>query len=324
VPKLEKGVSRVATNKKSKFHRMLKKILSDWQLYLLVLPLLIWLFLFAYRPMRGLVMAFQNFSPFLGIENSPWVGLANFENLLFGRGSALFWRAVRNTFTIGGYQLLFGFPAPIILAVMFHELKNGKFKNLSQSILLLPNFLSEVIIAGIVVAFLQPTTGVINHLLINLGIINEGIFFLTRAEWFRSIFVFIGVWASAGFTSLIFFSALLSVPHSLYEAAELDGATRIQRILHISIPGILPTIAVMFIMAVGGILNVGFERILLLYQPVTYETADVIATYVFRLGLEQNDFALGATAGLLNSFVALILVVLANTVSKKLSSNSLW
>jgi len=304
--------------------RIIKRILDNWQIYLLLLPLMIWLFLFAYRPMRGLVMAFQNFSPFLGIENSPWVGLANFENLLFGRGSAMFWRAVRNTITIGGYQLLFGFPAPIILAIMFHELKNGKFKGFSQSILLLPNFLSEVIIAGIVIAFLQPQTGVINHLLINLGIVNEGIFFLTRAEWFRSIFVFIGIWAGAGFSSLIFYSSLLSVPHSLYEAAELDGATRIQRILHISIPGILPTIAVMFIMAVGGILNVGFERVLLLYQPVTYETADVIATYVFRLGLEQNDFALGATAGLLNSVVALVLVVTANTISKKLSSNSLW
>jgi len=309
---------------RERISKLIKRIMDHWQIYLLLLPLMIWLFLFAYRPMRGLVMAFQNFSPFLGISGSPWVGLANFENLLFGRGSAMFWRAVRNTFTIGGYQLIFGFPAPIILAIMFHELKNGKFKNISQSILLLPNFLSEVIIAGIVIAFLQPTTGVINHFLMSIGVINEGIFFLTRAEWFRSIFVFIGVWAGAGFSSLIFYSSLLSVPHSLYEAAELDGATRIQRIIHISIPGILPTIAVMFIMAVGGILNVGFERVLLLYQPVTYETADVIATYVFRLGLEQNDFALGATAGLLNSFVALILVIGANTISKKLSSNSLW
>jgi len=308
----------------TKLVKLYKRILSYWQIYLLLLPLMVWLFLFAYRPMRGLVMAFQNFSPFLGIENSPWVGLQNFENLLFGRGAAMFWRAVRNTFTIGFYQLIFGFPAPIILAIMFHELKNGKFKSFSQSILLLPNFLSEVIIAGIVIAFLQPTTGVINHLLMSLGIIEEGIFFIMRAEWFRSIFVFIGIWASAGFSSLIFYSSLLSVPHSLYEAAELDGATRIQRIIHISIPGIMPTIAVMFIMAVGGILNVGFERILLLYQPVTFETADVIATYVFRLGLEQNDFALGATAGLLNSVVALILVVGANKISKKLSSNSLW
>ena len=309
---------------KSKLQKLVKRVMDNWQIYLLLLPLMVWLFVFAYRPMRGLVMAFQNFSPFLGIENSPWVGFDNFQALLFGRGASMFWRAVRNTFTIGFYQLLFGFPAPIILAIMFHELKNGKFKNISQSILLLPNFLSEVIIAGIVIAFLQPQTGVINHLLINLGIINEGIFFLTRAEWFRSIFVFIGIWASAGFSSLIFFSSLLSVPHSLYEAAELDGATRIQRILHISIPGILPTIAVMFIMAVGGILSVGFERVLLLYQPVTFETADVIATYVFRLGLVQNDFALGAAAGLLNSFVALVLVVMANTISKKLSSNSLW
>ena len=320
-------LEEISVKKKSLRDRMkilLKRIVANWQIYLLLLPLIIWLALFAYRPMRGLIMAFQNFSPFLGISESPWVGLANFQNLLFGHGSALFWRAVRNTVTISMYQLIFGFPAPIILAIMFHELKKGKFKNISQSILLLPNFLSEVIIAGIVIAFLQPQTGIINHLLVNIGVLNEGIYFLTRAEWFRSIFVFIGIWAGAGFTSLIFFSALLSIPHSLYEAAELDGATRIQRILHISIPGILPVITVMFIMAVGGILSVGFERILLLYQPVTYETADVIATYVFRLGIEQNNFALGATAGLLNAVVALILVVMANTISKKLSSNSLW
>jgi len=309
---------------KNKIKKLVKRIIANWQVYVLVAPLMILLFLFSYRPMRGMVMAFQNFSPFLGIENSPWVGFANFEILLFGHGSTMLWRAVRNTVVIGFYQLIFGFPAPIIIAVMFHELKNGKLKNLAQSILLLPNFLSEIIISGLVIALLQPQSGAINQFLVNIGIVNEGIFFLTRSEWFRGIFVFVGIWASAGFSSLIFFSSLLSIPTSLYEAAELDGASRIQRILHISIPGIAPTIAVMFIMAVGGILNVGFERVLLLQQPVTYETSDVIATYVFRLGLEQNNFSLGATAGLMNSVVALILVIIANTVSKRLSSRSLW
>ena len=309
---------------KQKTKRLLKRILDNWQIYVLMAPLMILLFLFSYRPMRGIVMAFQNFSPFLGLENSPWVGWANFENILFGHGSAMLWRAVRNTFVIGIYQLIFGFPAPIIIAVMFHELKNGKFKNFAQSALLLPNFLSEIIISGLVIALLQPNSGAINQFLVNIGIVNEGIFFLTRAEWFRSIFVFVGIWAGAGFSSLIFYSSLLSISDSLYEAAELDGATRIQRILHISIPGIAPTISVMFIMAVGGILSVGFERVLLLQQPVTFETSDVIATYVFRLGLEQNNFSLGAAAGLMNSVVALVLVLIANTVSKRLSERSLW
>jgi len=303
---------------------LLKRIIDNWQIYVLLLPLMIWLFMFAYRPMRGLIMAFQNFSPFLGIEGSPWVGLDNFHNLLFGSGAGMFWRAVRNTLILSGYMLLFAFPAPIVLAIMFHELKNGKFKRMSQSILLLPNFLSEVIIAGIVVALLQPQSGVINHLLINLGIIDEGIYFLTRSEYFRSIYVFVEIWRNAGFASLIFFASLIGIPLSLYEAASLDGATRIQKIIHVSIPGILPTIVVMFIMQIGGILNIGFERVLLLYQPATYETADIISTYVFRLGLLQSNFSTATAAGLLNSFVALILVVLANVVSKKLSSTSLW
>lgn len=201
---------------------------------------------------------------------------------------------------------------------MFHELKNSKFKRMSQSILLLPNFLSEVIIAGIVVALLQPQSGVIN-----LGILEEGIYFLTRAEYFRGIYIFVEIWRNAGFASLIFFASLIGIPHSLYEAASLDGATRIQKIIHVSIPGILPTIVVMLIMQIGGILNIGFECVLLLYQPATYETADIISTYVFRLGLLQSNFSTAA-AGLLNSFVALILVVFANFISKKLSSTSLW
>jgi len=301
-----------------------KRIIDNWQVYLLLLPLFIWLWLFAYRPMRGLMMAFQNFSPFLGIENSPWVGFANFQNLLTGPGAGMFWRAVRNTLILSAYMLVFAFPAPIALAIMFHELKNGAFKRISQSILLLPNFLSEVIIAGIVVALLQPQSGVINHLLINLGIIDEGIYFLTRSEYFRGIYVFIEIWRNAGFASLIFFASLVGIPQSLYEAASLDGATRMQKIIHVSLPGILPTIVVMFIMQIGGILNIGFERVLLLYQPATYETADIISTFVFRLGLEQSNFSTAAAAGLLNSFVALILVVLANFVSKKLSSTSLW
>ena len=303
---------------------VLKRIIDNWQIYVLLAPLMIWLFLFAYLPMRGLIMAFQDFSPFLGIEGSPWIGFENFHNLLFGPGAGMFWRAVRNTLILSGYMLLFAFPAPIVLAIMFHELKNSKFKRMSQSILLLPNFLSEVIIAGIVVALLQPQSGVINHLLINLGILEEGIYFLTRAEYFRGIYIFVEIWRNAGFASLIFFASLVGIPHSLYEAASLDGATRIQKIIHVSIPGILPTIVVMLIMQIGGILNIGFERVLLLYQPATYETADIISTYVFRLGLLQSNFSTAAAAGLLNSFVALILVVFANFISKKLSSTSLW
>ena len=307
-----------------KFKRLVKRIIANWQIYLLLTPLMIWLWFFAYRPMYGVIMAFQNFSPFLGFANSQWVGFANFENLLFGPGSSMFWRAFWNTVTISFYNLIFGFPAPIIIAIMFHELKDSKFKNAAQSVLLLPNFLSEIIISGLVIALLQPNSGAINQLLVGLGIVNEGIFFLTRPEWFRSIYITVGIWSGAGFGSLVYFSALLNTSKDLYEAAEIDGATRVQRILHISIPSIMPTIAVMFIMAVGGILSVGFERVLLLQQPITYSTSDVLATYVYRLGLGQNNFSIGAAAGLFNSVISMILVFIANRVSKRLTERSLW
>lgn len=301
-----------------------KVVKDNWAVYVLLAPMVIWLVVFAYKPMVGLIMAFQDFSPFMGITGSEFVGFDNFINLMTGAGSDLFWRAVRNTFILSGYLLLFSVPAPIILAIMFNELKSIKFRSLSQSILLVPSFLSEVIIAGVVIAFLQPTSGVVNHLLINLGLIDEGIYFLTRSQYFRGIYVFIEVWRNTGFTALIYFAALTTVPASLYEAAHLDGATRLQRIWHVSIPGILPTIVVMFIMQIGQILNIGFERVLLLYQPATYETADILATFIYRLGLLNADFSNAAAAGLLNSFVALIMVGLANIISKRLSESSLW
>jgi len=276
--------------------------------------------------MTGLVIAFQNWSPFLGIDGSPFVGLANFEALIFGRASMFFWRAVRNTLILSFYGLIFGFPFPIILGLMYHELAAGKFRAITQSILLVPNFLSEVIVAGILIAFLQPSTGVVNHFLVGIGILDSGIHFLTRPEFFRGIFTFVGIWMGAGFSSLIYLAALTGISKELYESASLDGANRIQRIWYVSLPGILPTIIVLFIIAVGGILGTNFERVLLLYQPVTFETADVLGTYIFRVGFQQNppDMSLAAAAGLMNAVVSLVLVTAANFVSRRLSNTGLW
>lgn len=306
------------------FSKLGKRILQHWQVYLLLAPMVIVLILFSYRPMGGLVIAFQRFSPFLGTEGSPFVGFENFETIFFGRASAMFWRAVRNTLILGFYGLVFGFIFPIILSIMYHELRMSKFRSITQSILLMPNFLSEVIVAGIIIAFLQPSTGVINHLLINLGIIDEGIYFLMRPEYFRGIFTFAGIWMNAGFSSLIYLAALSSISYELYESANLDGASRLRRIWHISLPGIRPTIVVLFILAIGGILNASFERVLLLYQPVTFATADILGTFIFRIGIQQSDFSIAAAAGLMNSVVALILVVSANFLSRKFSDSSLF
>lgn len=308
------------------FKRLGKRIIKNWPLYALLLPLVLHLILFSYRPMTGLVIAFQRFSPFLGTAGSPFVGFDNFEQLLFGRASPLFWRAVQNTFILSFYGLIFGFPFPILLGIMFHELKQGKFRALSQSILLLPNFLSEVIVAGIVIAFLQPSTGVINHFLVGAGILESGIYFLALPQYFRSIFTFMGIWMNAGFSSLIYLSALTAIGPELYEAASIEGANRLQRIWYISLPGIKPTIIILFIMAIGGILNTAFERVLLLYMPSTYSTADVLGTYIFRIGFEESppNTSLAAAAGLMNAVVSLILVSTANFISRRATKTGLW
>ena len=308
------------------FVRLGRRIIKFWPLYVLLLPLALHLIFFSYRPMTGLVIAFQRFSPFLGIEGSPFVGFANFESLLFGNASMFFWRAVRNTVIISFYGILFGFPFPILLGLMFNEIRLGKFRAITQSILLVPNFLSEVIVAGMVIAFLQPTTGIINHFLMNIGIISEGIYFLARPEYFRGIFTFIGIWMGAGFSSLIYLAALTGISSELYEAAQLDGANRLQRIWYISLPGIMPTIVTLLIVAIGGILGASFERALLLLQPVTFATGDVLGTYIFRIGFEQSppDTSLSAAAGLMNAFVALILVSAANFISRRVAKTGLW
>ena len=301
-----------------------RNILKNWMLYLLLAPLAIQLFFFSYRPIGSLLIAFQNYSPFLGIDGSPFVGLDNFERLIFGRDSMFFWRAVRNTVILSIYGLTFGFPFPIMLGVMFHEIKIGKFRAISQSILLVPNFLSEVIVAGMVIAFLQPSTGIINHFLMSLGLINESIYFLTRQEFFRSIFTTIGIWMGAGFSSLIYLSALTGISSELYESASLDGANRLQRIWHISLPGIIPTIVTLLIISIGGLLSTSFERVLLLYQPITFETADVLGTFVYRIGMQQQNFHIAAAAGLLNTVVALVLVSSANAISRRVAKIGLW
>ena len=303
-----------------------KRIVDNWPIYVLLLPLLIHLVLFSYRPMTGLIIAFQRFSPFLGTAGSPFVGLENFEALLFGHASMFFWRAVRNTVVISAYGILFGFPFPILLGLMFNEIRLGKFRAITQSILLLPNFLSEVIVVGIVIAFLQPSTGIINHFLVNIGILESGIYFMTRPEFFRGIFTFIGIWMGAGFASLIYLAALTGISPELYEAAMLDGANRVQRIWHISIPGIMPTIITLFIVAIGGILGASFERALLMLQPVTFSTGDIMGTYIYRIGFEQMppNTSLSAAAGLMNAFVSLILVSTANFISRRVAKTGLW
>jgi len=292
---------------------------KEWQLYLMLAPTVIWFIVFLYTPMYGLQIAFKDYSVFKGIGASPWVGLEHFHTLF---ENDQFIRAIKNTVMISGASLIFGFPVPIILALMFNEVINPKFKKTAQTIVYLPHFISAVIIAGIVITAFAPSTGVINLALNALGY--DSVYFLTKPEWFRTIFIGTGIWQEAGFGSIVFLAAIAGVNPSLYESAVVDGANRFQMMYKITIPCILPTILIMLIIRIGNILEVGFEMIIMLYQPATYETADVISTFIYRQGLQAAQYDLAAAAGLFNAVIAFILVIAANTISKRVSKTSLW
>jgi putative aldouronate transport system permease protein len=292
---------------------------KEWQLYLMLAPAVIWFLVFLYKPMYGLQIAFKDYSVFKGIVGSPWVGFEHFYTLF---ENDQFIRAIKNTIMISGASLIFGFPMPIILALGFNEIIHAKFKRTAQTIVYLPHFISAVIIAGIVITAFAPSTGVINLVLNAFGY--DSVYFLTKPEWFRTIFVGTGIWQEAGFGSIVFLAAIAGVNPSLYESAVVDGATRFQMMYKITLPCILPTILIMLIIRIGNILEVGFEMIIMLYQPATYETADVISTFIYRQGLQAAQYDLAAAAGLFNAVIAFALVVAANTISKRVSKTSLW
>ena len=292
---------------------------QDWQLYLLLAPMIIWFAVFLYKPMYGLVIAFQDFSIFRGIEKSPWVGFANFVELFH---NDMFVRSFWNTIIISGLGLIFAFPVPIILALMFNEVQSGVARRWAQTVVYLPHFISVVIVAGIVINFLSPSIGIVNLLLKGLGF--EPIYFLTQPEWFRPVYIGSSVWKEAGFESIVYLAAIAGVSPTLYESARVDGASRWQMMWRITLPCILPTIVIMLIIRIGNLVEVGFEYIILLYRPSTYETADVVSTFIYRTGLQGTQYDLATAAGLFNAVIAFVLVYSANRISRKVSSTSLW
>ena len=299
--------------------RLMDHFKREWQIYVMLLPTIIWFLVFLYKPMYGLQIAFKDYSIFRGVANSPWIGWEHFQTLFT---NDQFIRAVRNTITISFYNLLFGFPAPIILALMFNEILHASYKRTAQTIVYLPHFISSVIIAGIVITAFSPTAGIINTIMGWFGL--DPIYFLTQPQWFRPIFVGTGIWQEAGFGSIVFLAAIAGVNPSLYESAVVDGANRWQMMWKITIPSILPTILIMLIIRIGNVMEVSFELVILLYQPSTYETADVVNTWVYRQGLQSGQYDLAAAAGLFNAVVAFVLVMTANTLSRRYSRTSLW
>lgn len=305
--------------KPGRLARIADHVRREWQLYLMLLPTIIWLLIFLYKPMYGLQIAFKDYSIFRGIADSPWIGLEHFETLF---GNDQFLRALKNTVIISFYSLLFGFPMPILLALMFNEVLNQTFKKSAQTIVYLPHFISSVIIAGIVITAFSPSAGIVNTVIGWFGI--EPVYFLTKPEWFRPIFVGTGIWQEAGFQSIVYLAAIAGVSPTLYESAVVDGASRWQMMWKITIPSILPTIIIMLIIRIGNILEVSFEMIILLYQPATYETADVVNTFIFRQGIQSGQYDFAAAAGLFNAVVAFVLVMTANALAKRYSRTSLW
>lgn len=287
-------------------------IKRDWCLYLMLAPALIWFFVFMYQPLSGLQIAFTQFSAFKGVEGSPWVGFEHFVTLF---ESDQFLRAIRNTLLISGLSLILAFPVPILLALMINEVQSKGVRKTVQTVVYLPHFISVVIVAGIVAALLSPSTGLVNNVMRLFGL--DEVYFLTRPEWFRTIFIGSGIWKEAGFDSIIYLAAIMGINPALYESAQIDGATRWQMIWRVTVPSILPTIAVLLVIRLGNVLDVGFEYIVLLYQPTTYETADVISTYIYRVGLQNAKYDIAAAAGIFNAVVAFILVMAANKISRR-------
>jgi putative aldouronate transport system permease protein len=297
---------------------LLISIVRDKYLYFMLIPFVLYYAIFYYMPFQGLRLAFMDYKPFLGMSGSKWVGFDNFSEFFNG---PYFTRIIRNTLLISLYNMIFAFPIPIILAILFNELRNKKFRVFVQTISYMPHFISTVVIAGLVVNFLSPSTGIVNILLEKLGF--ESLYFLTKPEYFRSIFIIQGIWATAGFSSIIYFSSLMSIDSSQYEAAMIDGAGRFKQILHVTLPGLLPTIGIMLLLGIGNIMNIGYEMIILLYQPITYDTADVVGSFVYRLGIQNADYSMSTAVGLFNGIISLILVLTANRISKKISEVSI-
>lgn len=299
--------------------RFMKALKRDFHLYLLCIPALIFIFVFEYGPMYGVQIAFRNFSPSKGIWGSDWVGLTHFIRFF---KSPQFVNILKNTLGISMYSLFAGFPFPIILAIMVNQVRSDKFKKTVQMVVYAPHFISVVVLCGMLTVFLNPSTGIVNNVMQSLGM--EQIFFLAEPSMFKDIFVWSDIWQNTGWGMIIYLAALSSISPELYEAAKIDGANKLQLIRHIEIPGILPTIVILFIMRTGSFMNVGFQKAFLLQNTLNLEASEIISTYVYKIGLLQAQFSYSTAIGLFNTIVNIILLVTVNTISKKVNDNSLW
>lgn len=296
-----------------------KSLRKHWQLYLLVIPPVLFFILFKYLPMANAVLAFKNYQVTKGIWGSPWVGTKYFDMLF---NNPQFWTLIKNTLFLSLYQLAATFPIPIILALLLNEVRSLRFKKAVQLITYAPFFISTVVMVSIIMIFLAPRLGLLNVILNAMGM--ESTNFLGDPTKFRSVYVWSEVWQTTGYSCVIYLAALAGVDPSLYEAAKVDGASRLQKIIHVDIPGILPAAVIILILSVGNIMSLGFERVYLMQNPLNLQSSEIISTYVYKIGLLNANYSFATAVGLFNSVINLILLVAVNAVSRRISENSLW
>jgi len=295
-----------------------KNVWKNWQLYLLIFPVIAYYIVFHYVPLYGVQIAFKDFISNLGIWDSPWVGWKHFERFF---NSYYFERLIINTVLIGVLTLLISFPIPIIIALMLNEVQSLRYKKFVQTVLYAPHFLSTVVVVGMLLLFIKPD-GLVNQIIMLFGGTPSD--FITRPEWFKPLYIISDVWQTMGWSSIIYIAALAAVDPAQLEAARIDGASRIQRIIHVNIPTILPTIIILFILNAGSVMAVGFEKVFLMQNSLNLSSSDVISTFVYRSGILDAQYSFSAAVGLFNSIINFILLVMVNRVAKKMSETSLW
>lgn len=309
----------VPAARRQALRRSLRSAALNYQLYLFILPTLLYFAIFHYWPMYGVQIAFKDFNAALGIGGSPWVGLKHFIRFV---NAPSFWTIIGNTIGISLYQLAVAFPAPIVLALLLNEIRSAKFRKLVQTVTYAPHFISTVVLVSMIMLLLNPSYGLVNQGIALLGF--EAHDFMTDKSWFKSIYVFSDVWQNAGWSSIIYLAALAGIDQEQHEAAMIDGASRLQRIWHINIPGITPTVVILFLFAIGGIMTVGFEKVFLMQNPLNLEASEVISTYVYKIGLLQLQYSFSSAVGLFNTSINFILLIVVNAIVKRLGETSLW
>lgn len=306
-------INRKKPDLKSKFKKSIP-------VYTLLIPAMLLLLVFHYAPIFGIVIAFENFSPFRGVFGSKWVWFKHFILFLSDEN---FWRVMKNTIVINLYQLAYGFPFPIIFALFINELRSNRFKKVIQTISYLPHFISWVVVASIVTTVLSPSTGIINNIMASVFHM-EPVYFLTKPQYFRTILVISSIWKNFGMSSVYYIASLASIDQELYQAAAIDGAGRLKQTWHITLPGLRNIIIVLLVINIGSLINIGFDQIYLLYNPMVYDVGDVISTYTYRMGIEKTQYSITAAIGITQSLVNFVLVFSANKLSRIVAGWSLW